>query len=339
MQTAAKNTIHIPMLIPLRIISTGKALPRSCITSAKLDEALGHGDGYVFKRSGVRSRYFASGLESQSELGAAALQDALRNANLKTGDIDLLISACAVTEQALPNTGCFIAAQAGLPAGTPAFDVNASCLSFLVGLNVAASLLNTQAYRRIAIVSSDIASRGLNWDDPEASLIFGDGAAAVILERGTSTQGIRAFHLQTYTNGRHYCEIRAGGSKLNPGTGSLPPDYLFHMDGKAVFKLAAKEMPGFLTTLLDRSASDLSTIDVVVPHQASPLGLIHAAKKLGVPEEKIIKIFETHGNQVSASIPTALHEAIMTGRAKAGNRLLMMGTAAGLTLGGLVLDL
>lgn len=327
------------MFIPLRLVSTGKALPRSCITSASLDEKLGHSAGYVFKRSGVRSRYLATKSESQSQLGAAALQDALRNAGLKPGDIDLLISACAVGEQALPNTGCFIAAHAGLSAGTPAFDVNASCLSFLVALNIASSLLNTHAHRRIAVVSADIASRGLNWDDPEASLIFGDGAAAVILEKGTPAQGIRDFHLQTYTSGRHYCEIRAGGSRLNPNTGSTPHDYLFHMDGKAVFKLAAKEMPDFLTTLLDRSASDLSTIDVVVPHQASPLGLSHAAKKLGVPDEKIVKIFETHGNQVAASIPTALHEAVITGRAKAGSRVLMMGTAAGLTLGGMVLDL
>jgi 3-oxoacyl-[acyl-carrier-protein] synthase-3 len=327
------------MFIPLKLISTGKALPRSRVTSAALDEKLGYSAGYVFKRSGVRSRYLASKSESQSQLGALALQDALKNACLKPGDIDLLIAACAVGEQALPNTGCFIAAHAGLSVGTPAFDVNASCLSFLVGLNVASSLLNTHAYRRIALVSADVASRGLNWDDPEASLIFGDGAAAVILEKGAPTQGIRAYQLETYTSGRHYCEIRAGGSRLNPNTGSTPPDYLFHMDGKAVFKLAAKEMPAFLDKLLDRSASSMSDIDIVVPHQASPLGLIHAAKKLGVPEEKIVKIFETHGNQVAASIPTALHEAVMTGRAKAGSRVLMMGTAAGLTLGGMVLDL
>jgi 3-oxoacyl-[acyl-carrier-protein] synthase-3 len=304
-----------------------------------LDDRLGHDAGYVFKRSGVRSRFLASPSESQSQLGAAALKDALKNAALKGGEIDLLIAACAVAEQALPNTGCFIAAHAGLPPGTPTFDVNASCLSFLVGMNVAAALLNTNAYRKIAVVSSDIASRGLNWDDPEASLIFGDGAAAVILEKGAPSQGIRAFNLQTYTSGRHFCEIRAGGSRLNPNTGSMPRDYLFRMDGKAVFKLAAKEMPAFLAKLLDRSACSMSEIDVVVPHQASPLGLTHAARKLGVPDEKIVKIFETHGNQVSASIPTALHEAVITGRAKPGSRVLIMGTAAGLTLGGMVLDL
>jgi 3-oxoacyl-[acyl-carrier-protein] synthase-3 len=244
-----------------------------------------------------------------------------------------------VNEQPLPNTGCFIAARAGLPAGTPTFDVNASCLSFVAALRVAAALLATGGYARIVVVSSDIASRGLNWDDPEASLIFGDGAVAAILEKGNATQGIRAFNMATYTAGRSYCEIPAGGSKRNPGTGAMPDDYLFRMNGKAVFKLAAQVMPAFLADLLDRSGADLSAVDVVVPHQASPLGLTHAAKKLGVPDAKIVKIYETHGNQVSASIPTALHEAVMTGRAKAGSRVLMMGTAAGLTLGGLILDL
>ena len=332
-------TTRKKMMIPVKLISTGKALPASCITSALLDEGFGNKVGYTLKRSGVVSRYFASSTESQSQLGAAALLDALKNASLNVGSIDLLISACAVSEQALPNTGCFIAARAGLPAGTPTFDVNASCLSFLVAMNVASSFLSTHAYKRIAIVSSDIASRGLNWDDPEASLIFGDGAAAVILEKGNATQGIRAFKLETYTSGRHYCEIRAGGTKINPNTGSEPLDYLFHMDGKALFKLAVQKMPVFLSELLEQSNTAMSTIDVVVPHQASPLGLMHAAKKLGVPDGKIIKIFETHGNQVAASIPTALHEAVMTDRAKAGSRVLMMGTAAGLTLGGMVLDL
>jgi 3-oxoacyl-[acyl-carrier-protein] synthase-3 len=326
-------------MIPVRLISTGKALPQQCVTSDALDLRLGYPPGYSFKRSGVRSRYMVSASESQSELGAAALLDALKNASLKIGTIDLLISACAVNEQPLPNTGCFIAAQAGLSAGTPSFDVNASCLSFLVALRMASALLATGGYSCIAVVSSDIASRGLNWNDPESSLIFGDGAAAAILDKGNATQGVRAFKLKTYTEGRNFCEVPGGGSRLNPGTGAIPSDYLFRMDGKAVFKLASKVMPPFLAELLDCSGTDLSAVDVVVPHQASPLGLHHMAKKLGVPNEKIVKIYETHGNQVSASIPTALHEAIITGRAKAGSRVLMMGTAAGLTVGGLILDL
>ncbi|MET3132700.1 3-oxoacyl-[acyl-carrier-protein] synthase-3 [Oxalobacteraceae bacterium GrIS 1.11] len=326
-------------MIPVRLLSVGKALPSQLVTSDSLDVRFGRPAGYTFKKSGVRSRYFAAPEESQSELGAAALRDALRNASLKPEAIDLLISACGVAQQALPNTACFIAARAGLAPGTPAFDVNASCLSFVAALRVGAALLAGGGYRRIAIVASDLASRGVDWDDPEASLIFGDGAAAVILEQGAAQQGIRGFRLETFPEGRHFCEIRAGGTERNPRAGAEPADYLFRMDGKAVFKLALKVMPSFLSGLMDEAGLDLAQLDLVVPHQASALGLAHAAKRLGVPESKIVKIYETHGNQVAASIPSALHEAVMSGRAKAGSRVMMMGTAAGLTLGALILEL
>lgn len=326
-------------MTPLRIVASGKAVPKASVSSASLDITLGHPDGYTFQKSGVRSRFLAAPDESQSRLGAAALHDALRNANLEAGAIDLLIAACGVPEQALPNTACFIAEHARLAPGTPAFDVNASCLSFMAALRVAGSLLADGGYRRIAVVSSDLASRGVDWDEPEASMIFGDGAAAVIVERGDGAQGIRAFKLATYPEGRHYCEIRGGGTGRNPRAGSEPGDYLFRMDGKAVFRLAVKVMPDFLADVMAASGAGLDAIDLVVPHQASALGLAHAAKILAVPDQKIVKIYETHGNQVAASIPTALHEALVSGRAKAGQRLLLMGTAAGLTIGALVLDL
>lgn len=326
-------------MIPLRILATGKALPARAWTAQALDDFLGQSHGSTFKKSGVRLRHMAGDTESQSQLGAMALADALRRADLKASGIDLLIAACGVQEQALPSTACFIAAHAGLARGTPAFDVNASCLSFISGLHVAASLLATGAYRRIAVVSSDLASRGVDWDEPEASLIFGDGAAAVIVEAGHAAQGIRAFRLETYSEGRALCEIRAGGTRRNPRMGAEPRDYLFRMDGKAVFKLAAQHIPAFLGQLMQQANCDLDSVDVVVPHQASHLGMAHTSKKLGLPNSKIIRIYETHGNQVAASIPTALHEAHITGRAQPGQRLLLIGTAAGLSVGGLVLDL
>jgi len=326
-------------MIPLQLVSTGKALPSQRLTAESLDLSLGRAPGYTFKKGGVRVRHVASAADSQSRLGAAALADALANASLRPASIDLLIAACGVPEQALPSTACFVAEHAGLPRGTPAFDVNASCLSFLTALRVAAGLLATGGYRRIAVVSSDLASRGVDWDDPEASLIFGDGAAAVILENGHAEQGIRGFKLETYPEGRGHCEIRGGGTRRNPRTGAEPRDYLFRMDGKAVFKLAAKIIPSFLSDVMAQIDGGIGSVDLVVPHQASHLGMAHAAKILDLPVSRIVNIYETHGNQVAASIPTALHEAVVSGRAKPGSRLLLMGTAAGLTVGGMVLDL
>lgn len=326
-------------MLPLRILSTGKALPSQCVSAAQLDLQLGHAAGYSLKKGGVRERYFAPPTLSQSQLGAQALQDAVQRAGVPLGSIDLLIGACGVQEQALPSTACLIAHHAQLPAGTPAIDVNASCLSFVMALQMAASLLASNTYQRIAIVSADLPSRGVDWSEPEASLIFGDGAAAAIVERGTAQQGIRSFHMATYPQGRTFCEIRAGGTQRNPRTHAQAADYLFHMDGKAVFKLATQVIPDFLSTLMQPIAEGADSIDWVVPHQASHLGMAHAAKRLKMAASRIVNIYETHGNQVAASIPTALHEVLRSGRAHAGHRLLLVGTAAGLSVGGLVLDL
>jgi 3-oxoacyl-[acyl-carrier-protein] synthase-3 len=324
-------------LIPLQLIATGKALPKECVTSAELDRRLGHQAGFVERRSGVVRRYYASAKASQSALGAEALRDALTRGAIAPDSIDLLISACGVPEQALPNTAAHILKHAGLADGTPGFDVGASCLSFLAAMQTAAGLLHTGAYRRIAIVASDLASRGIDWAQPEASLIFGDGAAAAIVEAGRGEAGIVACRFETYPAGRAFCEIRAGGTRRNPRVGADASDFLFHMDGKRIFRLASGLIEGFLQRLLGQNGLAIGDIDTVVPHQASHLAMTHIRQRLGVPAASVIDIYAGHGNQVAASLPTALHEAVSTGRATPGRQMLLLGSGAGLMLGGMVL--
>ncbi len=338
-QEAGSTSPSTPRFIPLKILATGKALPSLKVSSASIDLKLGLPPGTCFLKSGIESRHFAAADESQGQLGAAALHDALHRSGIKIESLDLLISASAVQEQALPSTSCAIALAAKLPPGIPAFDINASCLSFLVALHTASSLLNTGAYRRIAIVSADLASRGLNWNDPESSYIFGDGAACAIIERGDGSTGIEAYLQETYPEGFSFCEIRGGGTRLTPNNGALPSDFHFRMDGKAVFKMAAQKMPGHIDKLLAQAACCRSSIDVAVPHQASHLGMKHVLSRLGLPEGSIVNIYPTHGNQVAASIPSALHEAFVSGQAAPGKRLLLLGTAAGLTIGSMLIRL
>jgi 3-oxoacyl-[acyl-carrier-protein] synthase III len=326
-------------MIPLTLLSTGKALPALRVTSADLDVSLSMPPGYVEKRSGIAWRFHASADESQSELAARALDDAMTRGGIEPETIDLLLCAAGVPEQALPSTACRILDRAGLRSGTPGFDINASCFSFPAALQIAAGLLNIGAYRRIAIVACDLASRGVDWDSPEASLIFGDGAAAVIVERGDGMRGIEGYVLRSYPEGMTYCEIRAGGTRRNPRTGMDASDFLFRMDGKRIFKLSAKVIDELLADLLADARITLDDVDVIVPHQASHLGMRHAAERLSVAPERIVDIYSTHGNQVAASIPTALHEAFVTGRARSGQRVMLIGTAAGLTVGGMIIRL
>jgi 3-oxoacyl-[acyl-carrier-protein] synthase-3 len=323
----------------LKLLATGKALPEGSVSSDELDQRLGHPPGYVKRKSGVDRRYHADLTLAQSDLAAAALRHALQLGHIDPHSVDLLISASGVPEQALPCTATRIHHAAGLKDGTPAFDVNASCLGFLNALQVAASLLNSGDYRRIAIVASDLPSRGLDWADPDASLIFGDGAAAAVVESGDGRSGIVSCRFETYPIGREYCEIRAGGTRRNPRAGVIDSDYLFRMDGRRLFRLSSRVMTGFLERLFARSALGPSDMDLVIPHQASHLAMEHIRRRLGLPGGALIDIYARHGNQVAASIPTALHEAVAGGRAVPGSRLLLLGTAAGLTVGGMVLIL
>ncbi|MGO3859904.1 MAG: 3-oxoacyl-[acyl-carrier-protein] synthase III C-terminal domain-containing protein [Neisseriaceae bacterium] len=324
-------------MLPLKIIATGKALPAEPVTSAQLDQKLGLPNGYVAKKSGVTHRYFADASLLQSALGAAALSDACRQYGLDPHSIDLLLCANGVPEQALPSTASRTLACADLRAGIAAFDVNASCVSFVTALHQAACLLNSGAYQRIAIVSSELASRGIDWRDHETALIFGDGAAAVIVESGEGAEGCAAYRLAVYPEGVSHCEIRAGGTRRNPSVGLAAEDQVFQMAGKRVFKLASQLMPEFLTDLFAPLGYAPTQVDLVVPHQASHLSLHHLRTRLGYTEAQVVDIYAEHGNQVAASIPTALHEAMRQGRMGPGQKVLLIGTAAGFGMAGMVL--
>ncbi len=145
--------------------------------------------------------------------------------------------------------------------------------------------------------------------------------------------------METYPAGKSFCEITAGGTRRNPRTGAVASDYLFHMDGKQVFKLASQLMGGFLDRLFESTGYTVTEMEIVIPHQASHLGMQHLRKRLAIPDHVLVDIYGQHGNQVAASIPTALHEAIVGGRLKKDSPALLVGTAAGLTLGGMVLTL
>ncbi|KLG14315.1 3-oxoacyl-ACP synthase [Enterobacter cloacae subsp. cloacae] len=321
----------------LKIISTGIALPEQKLNSSELDLWLGKPTGYVEKRSGIISRHHASHSGSQSELAAKALHNALNAGSLTSCSIDLLICASAIPIQALPCSAVHIIKAAGLPAGMAGFDINSSCVSFISALEVAAGLLNTGAYQRIAIVSADLASRGIDWSHEESSLIFGDGAACAIVERGDGKSGIVASLTELYPDGSELCEIRAGGTRRNPRSGMVDSDFLFHMQGKALFRYASSLIDDYFARLLTKCNMQLEDIGTVVPHQASHLSLEHMRRRLRVPESVLIDVYRFYGNQVSASIPTALHEAIISGRFTQDKPVMLIGTAAGLTLAGMVL--
>ena len=329
-----------PALREVCIEGTGKYLPPSVVTAEEVDRRAGLPAGWTRKHSGVAERRHVRE-ETTSFMGAAALRMALEELPGDAKAIDLLISAGAAPQQLIPCTAALIAREMGWD-GVPCFDVNATCLGFVAALETAQALIATGRYQRIAIVCSEIASKGLNWREPESAALLGDGAAAVVLGAsapGSSSRVLRSL-METWPEGAALTEIRGGGSAQPAVThrpGENSPDFLFHMDGPGIFRLASERMEPFVARLVGVAPTRWSEVDWVIPHQGSLLALRHLRKRLGIPAEKLVEIVQDHGNVVAASIPMALHEAIRHGKLERGQTALLLGTSAGFSMGGVLL--
>ncbi|WP_072330880.1 MULTISPECIES: beta-ketoacyl-ACP synthase III [unclassified Paenibacillus] len=323
----------------VKIVGTGKYLPRERVTAEEMDRRLGVPSGWVLKKSDVAVRYFA-GDEKASEMGARAAEAALASAGLAFSDIDCLLCASGTMEQPIPCTAALIQQAMGQgDSGVPALDINTTCLSFVAALDMVSYMVAAGRYRRVLIVSAEIASKGLNWQQKESAALFGDGAAAAVIERTAAGEPSCILHaaMETYGAGSGLSEIRGGGSGL-PASLYAPEasaDFSFDMNGSGIFRMASQLLPSFLDRLLAASGLRIGDFKLVIPHQGSAMAMRLLGRRLNISKEQMMYITPDHGNTIAASIPMGLHEAVKQGRLERGDRVLLLGTSAGLSLGGL----
>lgn len=324
----------------LKILGTGKCLPKKCIQSVDLEKQLGLPTGWALKYSGVKERRHVVN-ETNAELAIAALNQALNRAGLMWDDIDLLINSAVTFDYILPFQASYIlnSVKSEYKRDIASMDINASCLSFVSAFEVAAALLDKDKYKKIAIVSSEVASKGLNPADMESMTLFGDGAAAVIIGTDPDCQsGVIRSLMKTYSEGFDYSIIKGGGNKYFSKDYPYDP-YLhsFHMEGKKLLKLAKRKIPGFFEEFFRKGEFTFKDVDILIPHQASKAGL--AVFMHLYPDYKgiVYSNLETHGNCISASIPMCFHDAIEEGVIVRGKTCLLTGTAAGFAIGGILI--
>lgn len=326
----------------VRIVGTGKYMPKRRVSDLEMDAALGVPEGWVRKKTNVIERYFIED-ETASQMGAKAAYTALEAAGLTFADIDCLVCTSGTMEQPIPCTAALIQEAMGQQhSGVPAFDINSTCLSFVAGLDVMSYMVDVGRYRHVLLVATEVASKGLNWRNKESAALFGDGAAAAVIGPVGAEQSSRILFasMETYSAGAHFSEIRGGGSGMHAVayTEDAAEHYLFDMRGDALFRMASQKLPSFLEKLLAGAGCGLDSIKLVIPHQGSAMAMRLLARKLGIADEKLVSITPAHGNTIAASIPMGLHEAIRGGLLERGDRVLLLGTSAGLSLGGVVLD-
>jgi len=323
---------------------TGTALPALRLDSSSIDQEFNKPSGWLQKLCGVETRYVCKS-ETQDELAMQAAKNALSAAKLNASNIDFVIFAAAVSKQPIPSTAPLIARQLGIPNGfCTAFDVNSTCLSFLSALDVAINMINNGRYKCALVVSSELASRALPWKtDPSTAGLFGDGAAAAVILPPSTTKHsstVKATHFEIYHDGYEFCQLAAGGTGIDfhADPENFQANALFNMNGGSLFKLSAKHFPSFINRLLDQAKWRKEDVDFVIPHQASPLALSHLINRCGFAKNKVINIVAEYGNQIAASIPTALHIAREQGHVKEGSKILLLGTSAGVSFGGMAIE-
>ena len=324
----------------VQITGLGAHLPARVVPSAEVEARCGLPAGWAAARGGVRERRWVGPGETASAMGAAAATAALAMAGLDPSDLDLVLGASGTQEQAIPDGAALVHRALGLGgSGVPAFSVHATCLSALVALDLAATLVAAGRHRRVLVVSADVASVGLNFAEPESAVLMGDAAAAVVVEPAPegSASAVHASAFATFSEGAHLTEIRGGGTARPPhAPHTAPEDHLFHMDGAGVLRQSRTRVGPFLDGLRPGLATGLPDVDLVVPHQSSAMGL-RLMEGLGWPADRIVWTLPWTGNCVAAGLPFALHHAHATGRLRRGDRVLLVGTGAGLSLGGLLL--
>ena len=327
--------------IALQILGTGEYVPRQRVESAELDRRWKKDEGWTASHTGVTSRAYAADDETVIVMGANAARQALAAAGMDAIEIDVIIAVGSVPYQAIPCTAAFLQRELGLGnSGIAAFDVNSTCLGFLAALDLVAQGIAMRRYKAVLIVAAERASIGLKQSAPLIAGLFGDGAgAAVIGPSRTGGSALLSSLFQTFSVGAEHCQMRAGGTLINPHT--QPDAYVegsfFEMHGRRVYKLVADKLPDFLHELFQRAGMHMHDINVWVPHQASGHALKHIRVGLDLPAERFVSTLETHGNQVAASLPVALHRGIQSGRITAGQTVALVGTGAGLSFGGAVL--
>lgn len=330
------------MPLNISVLGTGSMVPGDPVSSETLDAQLGFETGYLARTTGVRHRHYA-GAASQIDMGMAAARQALDEAGIGPDELDLVVSASGIPFQALPSTAPLYMRELGVPDGRAAgYDVNSSCASFLSALDMAARQISDGVCRYVLIVSSEVASRGLPWkDQPDVAALFGDGAAAAVIgPSDTTEQGVLLSRMISYPSEFEACQVGAGGTRfdIHKNPDEFRDHAVFRMHGLKLFRITLKYFPGFVDELLTSVGWRADEVDAVIPHQASPHALEHMSRHLGFGQGRIMDLVRGIGNQVAASIPTALDTARREGHIKPGSRVLLLGTSAGVSFGGMAIQ-
>jgi len=325
----------------IKICAIEKYLPKKMISSETMDELTGGIKGRIEKNTGVKMRHHISEQENVSEMGAIALKKAIDKAKLNIADIDLLIFSGASFDYPVPHTSVIIKSKlTNDKVNFPCFDIDSTCLSFINALDVAQLYLQAGRYKRIAIVCSEVASVALTPRDEKVFGLFGDAAVACILE-SSETEGYNQKYIDfmNFPSGAMMANVGVGGI-VNRGIHTPGTDmgYYFKMDGKNLIRLTIKHLDDFVERMEKAVDLKITDFDSIITHQTSKYGNNYFMSQFKLDPSKVVETLSIYGNCISASIPLGLEHYVNSTESLENKNILLLGSAAGVSLGQMVLS-
>jgi 3-oxoacyl-[acyl-carrier-protein] synthase III len=329
--------ILTPMRSPLRrltgvqIVGTGSFVPDNVVTNEALAN-LGCDADWIIQRTGIRERRHAPPDMSTGDMATTAAERCINAAGVDRGEIDLLVLGTLSPDYLLPATAPIVQERLGLNCG--AMDVSAACAGFMFALVTGMQYVATGSSQLALVIGADTNSRVMNPADKKTFPLFGDGAGAVLLARGSDTQGLLAYTLGSDGSGAQLLVRPAGGScvPLRPSA-KTDSGYFVKMDGRPVFKWAVRLLEDSSRQVLDAAGFTTEDVDLWIFHQANTRILDAAADALRISRDRVETHIDRYGNTSAGSVPIALDEALRAGRFGRDSLLLMCGFGGGLSWG------
>jgi 3-oxoacyl-[acyl-carrier-protein] synthase-3 len=318
------------------IIGLGYYVPQKIMTNADFEKIVDTSDEWIKSMTGIEERHHVEKDEATSDMCTEAAKKALINANLTIDDIDLIIVSTVTPDYLAQSASCIVQKKLG-GKQIPAFDVSAGCSGLVYSLTVANGLIKSGTYNKILVIGGEVLSKVTNMQDRSTCVLFGDGAAALVVSEVEENYGILSSYIGAEGEDDHILSIPAGGSK-KPNTEETIKnrENFVVMNGPEVFKFAVRAFPNATKKAIALANLKIADINLLIPHQANIRIIESAMRRLGIPSEKVFINIQKYGNTSSASTGICMGEALAEGKIKKGDIVVLTAFGSGLTYGSIV---
>jgi len=320
---------------PSAIAGVGVYAPEKVLTNFDLEKMMDTSDKWITERTGIHRRHIAEPGTTTFDLATKAARSALEAAEISAKDLDMILVGTSTPDGPFPSVACRVQNELDAP-GSVAWDTLAACSSFVYALSIADSFIATERADTVLVIGAEVLSRMLDYSDRGTAVIFGDGAGAAVVKAASKGAGFLSWCLGS--DGRGYAQVTCGNIEKGAYAAKDATPYI-EMVGPDVFKFAVDIFIRQASEVCQAAGVSLDEIDLWVPHQANFRIIDAAARRIGLPIERVAVNIDEYGNTSSASIPLALEEAVRKCRVKSGDHVLLAGFGSGLTWGATLMKL